>query len=365
MEETQEENKKPISQLYPTRLKSIRNTVMSIKDSLKRIEISFLKLEKSNKESLELLIKQFYGFFIQYKGVDISFFQLHFNYINTFLKKDIQASPMEEIYTLSSKILFYLRNSFSYWDINEYFEGKNITSQYSVEHILILDYLIFHWNLKTNQEYPSTPLSNKQLNRTIIPKNIPENLLKKTKESYKGFNLIFFEFFLHKLWYISKSNQILINSCKKSLERGVFPAVSFSLNGSSNNITLFSYPFTTLLCKKFVNELFGPIEPGVFYVFINNFEVIPPIRIQIKSKMKLKVCYLIYMLSSKINPDYKVQWASRVLKSMGTTYNYYKSHVTEYIQIQNTKKDIKIKEEKRDEMLKFIKKVDEVLLKYK
>ena len=76
-----------------------------------------------------------------------------------------------------------------------------------------------------------------------------------------------------------------------------------------------------------VGEQFEAITIADFYANIN----LSPCknRLKIKAREKIRVCYLIFLMSEKLSKQYKDEWRDKILKLLDIDESYYKSKYKE------------------------------------
>lgn len=76
-----------------------------------------------------------------------------------------------------------------------------------------------------------------------------------------------------------------------------------------------------------VREQFEAITIADFYANINLYPC--KNRLKIKAREKIRVCYLIFLMSEKLSKQYKDEWRDKILKLLDIDESYYKSKYKE------------------------------------
>ena len=89
----------------------------------------------------------------------------------------------------------------------------------------------------------------------------------------------------------------------------------------------FDMKLLSFIHKSCVGEQFENITAPDFYANIN----LHPCknRLKIKAREKIRVCYLIFLMSEKLSKQYRDEWRDKILKLLDIDENYYRSKYKE------------------------------------
>lgn len=76
-----------------------------------------------------------------------------------------------------------------------------------------------------------------------------------------------------------------------------------------------------------VGEQFEAITIADFYANINLYPC--KNRLKIKAREKIRVCYLIFLMSEKLSKQYRDEWREKILKLLDIDESYYRSKYKE------------------------------------
>ena len=76
-----------------------------------------------------------------------------------------------------------------------------------------------------------------------------------------------------------------------------------------------------------VGEQFEAITIADFYANINLYPC--KNKLKIKAREKIRVCYLIFLMSEKLSKQYRDEWRSQILKLLDIDESYYRSKYKE------------------------------------
>ena len=89
----------------------------------------------------------------------------------------------------------------------------------------------------------------------------------------------------------------------------------------------FSTELLSLIHKICVEEQFENISQTDFYANINLYPC--KNKLKIKTREKIRVCYLIFLMSEKLTKQYRDEWRSQILKLLYIDESYYRSKYKE------------------------------------
>ena len=83
----------------------------------------------------------------------------------------------------------------------------------------------------------------------------------------------------------------------------------------------------SLIHKVCVGEQFEDIATQDFYANMNLYSCKKELKI--KAREKIRVCYLIFLMSEKLSKQYRDEWRSQILKLLDIDESYYRSKYKE------------------------------------
>lgn len=89
----------------------------------------------------------------------------------------------------------------------------------------------------------------------------------------------------------------------------------------------FSMKFLSSIHESCVGEQFETISEPSFYANIN----LHPCknRLKIKAREKIRVCYLIFLMSEKLSKQHRDEWRNKILELLDIDESYYRSKYKE------------------------------------
>ncbi len=112
-----------------------------------------------------------------------------------------------------------------------------------------------------------------------------------------------------------------------------------ALNATMMEMDIIDITTCTFLWMACNDKQFEYMSGTDFMCFLNLKELEHPVKV--RSKEKLRVCYIISKLEMSIQPFQRARgWAIEVLKTCNISYAYYEKHRSDYVGIGQTLENI-------------------------